>query len=108
MVFRSARQRRFVMMKLRKGESIPALTGTLGQAQPIETAQRFRVWVADKLGGDDSFFEFRNIKNAQKARIDLMKSRQYTKVDAIIGASKGRVAKFPTQKYWEFALKRKK
>ncbi len=96
----------FAVVSLRKGEKIPAFTGTLGKAQSSSKAQQFRIWTADKLGGDDSFFEYSSLEKAKKGRKRLLKQKQITKVEPIIGVSKGNVSKFPTQKYWEFALKK--
>ena len=90
------------MMKLRAKEQIPALTGQIGHALPVAKAQKFRIWVHPKRG-DDYFYEYKNLSDAILARVRLRKAG--LKTEPIIGAAKMKVAKFPTQKYWEFRIK---
>ena len=109
MKFKSSNQRKAVMVKLRSklvsNQSIPALTGSLGNAQPKDKALAFRVWVHHKKGGDDEFIEKASLTEAKAARTRAIKSKEYAKVEPVIGVFKKNVKKFPSQKWWEARLK---
>ena len=110
MKFKSSNQRKAVMAKLRSklvsNQSIPALTGSLGNAQPKDKALAFRVWVRHKKGGDDELFiEKASLTEAKAARTRAIKSKEYAKVEPVIGVFKKNVKKFPSQKWWEARLK---
>tara|TARA_Y100000034_G_scaffold122662_1_gene168421 strand:+ start:315 stop:689 length:375 start_codon:yes stop_codon:yes gene_type:complete len=124
MAFKSDKQRKAVMAKLNQGSvrsdvapniierkrlvqsnEIPALTGVLGSAQSSKKASAFRVWVNPAGGGDDSFFEFADLKRARDFKKSIQKNPKYSQVEPVIGVFRKDLKKFPNQKWWEARLK---
>ena len=108
MKFKNSNQRKAVMAKLRtklvRNQSIPVLTGSLGNAQPKEKALAFRVWVHPK-NGDDYFYEYPNIKLAKIKKMALKEDKNLNEVEPVIGVFKKKIKKYPNQQWWEARLK---